>query len=276
MSSCLSYISKLRYPSLSIGASIASSIASSFGSSRAFSIGSKKRYSLLFLGAPGVGKGTFSKLIAPKFNAQVMTSSNLLRDVADDLLKNGNLNAKLTGEYIKECMKTGKLVSDDLVIPIVIDFLRNIQGSLIFDGFPRTLNQAARLQSEYPLDLGIYFKLPHHILVNKLLGRRVCTNKECGSSYNICEVNEGDIIMPSMKPKVSGTCDICGYELEIRVDDTLEVIEERLRIFYQQNDPIVNFYKFSGLLLEYDVKKGIDDVPDILNQIEQKLNNSYE
>ena len=106
-----------------------------------YSTSNLRRYSLLFLGAPGVGKGTFGKLIAPKFNAQLMTSSDLLRDVADNLLKNGQMNDKLNGEYIKECIRTGKLVSDDIVIPIVIDFLRNVQGSFIFDGFPRTLNQ---------------------------------------------------------------------------------------------------------------------------------------
>ena len=78
--------------------------------------------------------------------------------------------------------------------------------------------------------------------------------------------------MPSMKPKVDGICDECGCALEILVDDTLNVIEERLKVFYTQNDPIVNFYKSCGLLLEYDVKRGVDDVPDILNQIEQRLN----
>ena len=121
-----------------------------------------KRCSLLFLGAPGVGKGTFSKRIAPKFNAKIMTSSDLLRDAADSQCQSGNEEGKSNGEYIKQCIQRGQLVSDDIVIPIVIDFLRTVAGSFIFDGFPRTLNQAQRLQQEYPLDLGIYFKLPHH------------------------------------------------------------------------------------------------------------------
>merc|ERR1719189_1857277 len=141
-------------------------------------------------------------------------------------MKSNDQSCKENGEFIKNSMKTGKLVSDDIVIPIVIDFLRNVSNSFIFDGFPRTLKQAERLQQEYPLDLGIYFKLPHHILVDKLLGRRVCSNKECGRSFNITEINEGDIVMPSLKPKVDGICDECGSALEVRVDDTLEVIEE--------------------------------------------------
>merc|ERR1719384_2106344 len=139
-------------------------------------------------------------------------------------MKSNDQSCRENGEYIKNSMKTGKLVSDDIVIPIVIDFLRNVSNSFIFDGFPRTLKQAQRLQMEFPLDLGIYFKLPHHILVNKMLGRRVCS--KCNSVYNICQVNEGDIIMPSMEPKKSGVCDHCGSDLEIRIDDTLEVIEE--------------------------------------------------
>eukprot|EP00484_Ammonia_sp_Unknown_P007273 CAMPEP_0197058040 /NCGR_PEP_ID=MMETSP1384-20130603/103327_1 /TAXON_ID=29189 /ORGANISM="Ammonia sp." /LENGTH=270 /DNA_ID=CAMNT_0042492649 /DNA_START=218 /DNA_END=1030 /DNA_ORIENTATION=+ len=231
----------------------------------------RHRYSLLFLGAPGVGKGTFGKVIAPYFNAQLMTSSDLLRDAADEQLKSSDSEAKANGEYIKECIRTGKLVRDELVIPIVCEFLHNCSGSFIFDGFPRTINQAQQLQAKYPLDLGIYFKLPHHLLVNKMLGRRVCVNHDCNSSYNVTEINEGDIVMPSMKPKKDGVCDHCGSELEIRIDDTMEVIEERLRIFYEQNIPIVEFYKASGLLVEWDVKKGVDDIPDILSKIERKL-----
>ena len=82
--------------------------------------------------------------------------------------------------------------------------------------------------------------------------------------------------MPSMKPKVDGICDECGSALEIRVDDTLEVIEQRLDVFYAQNDPIVNFYKTSGLLLEYDVKRGVDDVPEILSQIQERLDREFD
>lgn len=247
-----------------------------------------RRHCLLFLGAPGVGKGTFGKRIAPHFNAQLMTSSDLLRAAADEQMKSNDQSCKENGEYIKNSMKTGKLVSDDIVIPIVIDFLRNVSNSFIFDGFPRTLKQAERLQQEYPLDLGIYFKLPHHILVNKMLGRRVCTNRACGASFNICEVNEGlsmlcdnvcmfvsellgEIVMPSMKPKKDGICDKCGSDLEIRVDDTLEIIEERMRIFYQQSKPIIEYYRSEGLLLEYEIKKGVDDVDDILEKIQKRL-----
>lgn len=163
----------------------------SLSSSSTSSSFANRRHSLLFLGAPGVGKGTFGKRIAPHFNAQLMTSSDLLRESADEQLKKNDDTSKQNGEYIKRCIQSGKLVSDDIVIPIVIDFLRNVSNSFIFDGFPRTLKQAERLQQEYPLDLGIYFKLPHHILVNKMLGRRICTNPECRASYNITEVNEG-------------------------------------------------------------------------------------
>lgn len=223
-----------------------------------------RRLSLLFLGAPGVGKGTFSKLIAPSFNAEIMTSSDLLRDAADR-------EQGADGAYIAECIGSGKLVSDEVVVPIVTSFLQSVPHSLILDGFPRTLNQAQRLQQHFPLDLGIYFRLPHHILLRKLLGRRVCGDPSCGASFNICEVAEGEIVMPSMAPKEHGVCDECSGQLKIRVDDTAEIIEERLKTFYQQNDPIVEFYRAEGLLLEYKVKRGIDDVPDITKSIRERL-----
>merc|ERR1712154_101230 len=110
-----------------------------------------------------------------------------------------------------------------------------------------------------------------HILMRKLLGRRVCTHGECGASFNVCEVNEGDIVMPSMAPKKEGVCDLCGSALAIRVDDTEEIIAERMRIFEEQNAPIVEFYRSEGLLLEYDVKKGVDDVPDVTAQMRDRL-----
>lgn len=90
-------------------------------------------------------------------------------------------------------------------------------------------------------------------------------------TMRLCVCYLGDIVMPSMAPKVDGICDRCGSELETRVDDTLEIIEERLRIFYQQNNPIVEYYGSQGLLLEYDIKRGVDDVDDILMKIQKRL-----
>jgi len=227
--------------------------------------------SVLFIGAPGVGKGTFGKLMAPYFNAQVLTSSYLLRSAAQQQMQNACSKAARRGEHIQHCIRTGSLVPDHVAVPIVCQFLRTVSGSFILDGFPRTLNQAQQMQQHCPLHLAIYFKLPRHVLVNKMLGRRVCSNQQCATVYNIFEVNEGPIRMPSMKPQIDGECDRCRHSLEIRSDDTLQVIEKRLQIFEEQNTPILDLYKSCGILLEHEVQRGVDDVPHILQKVNRHL-----
>lgn len=217
----------------------------------------KRTVRLLFLGAPGVGKGTYSKILAPHLNATIMASGDLLRDISDS--------------QVLDCIKNGRFVPDEIVIPLVIEFLRNLDCSLIFDGFPRTIYQAQTLQTEYPLDLAIHFCLPHEILVRKMLGRRVCI--QCKENYNVTDINEGDIIMPPLPSRIPGVCDLCHSPLETRIDDTKDIIEKRLKTFYAENEPIVKFYKDSGILIEHNVKTGINDMPHICQKIEQKLIN---
>mmetsp|Transcript_18946 Transcript_18946/g.23321 ORF Transcript_18946/g.23321 Transcript_18946/m.23321 type:complete len:163 (+) Transcript_18946:1-489(+) len=156
---------------------------------------------------------------------------------------------------------------------MVLDYLRTIPNSFILDGFPRNLNQSKLFHQYYGVDVVIHFKLPHDILLKKLTGRRVCIDMpKCPGNFNIADINEGDIVMPSMSPKIDGICDLCGKELTQRPDDNEESIEERLKIYYDKTGPIEQYFKDSGLLLEYNIKKGIDDVPDIIDKMNQFIN----
>lgn len=212
-------------------------------------------YNVLLLGAPGAGKGTYGKLMASAMNAKQMESGALCRAAA----QSGDAQ-------IREIMAKGTLIGDDLIFDMVVDYLKQNQGgptktSLLFDGFPRTVDQATRfhheIASEFPLDLAIHFKLPHHILKEKLLGRRVCTNKECGANYNVTNIDDGDIIMPPLNPQKEGICDKCGSELTMREDDNATTIENRLNLFYETNDPLIKFYHREGILMNYSIKRGI-------------------
>jgi len=123
----------------------------------------RKIYRFLFLGAPGVGKGTYGQLIAPVFRAKILGSGDLIRQ-ACKLTTNKQL-AKELNIYLQ----SGSLVPDDIIIPMVIEQLRNMTESFILDGFPRTLYQANRIHSEYQLDLAVHFFLPDEVLIKKII-----------------------------------------------------------------------------------------------------------
>ncbi|ETO13294.1 hypothetical protein RFI_24080 [Reticulomyxa filosa] len=205
-----------------------------------------QHYGFVLLGAPGVGKGTFSKGMSKEFDAKVITSGDLLRRASQDSKDTER------GRYLQQCIASGELVPDHIVLPMVVDQLRDQTKSFILDGFPRTLHQAQRINAEYHFDLAIYFTLPDSVLIQKMLGRRVCVH--CGRTFNIASINQGDIVMPSMRPQKDGTCDDCGHSLDVRVDDTSEVVLQRLELFHEVTSPIVSFYKEKGNLLEFEIK----------------------
>jgi adenylate kinase len=182
---------------------------------------------LIFLGAPGSGKGTQSnRLISSKGYKHVSTGDLLRSEISKDTE---------LGKEVKQVMDKGGLVSDDLVVRLLkanID-LRN--GNYIFDGYPRNIIQAKTLDNEviqdYP-SLAIYFDIDLDMLSERLTNRRTCRN--CGEIFNL-------ITKP---PKINGVCDKCGSsELAQRVDDQEDVIKSRLRVFKETIDPVISYYQ---------------------------------
>ena len=134
------------------------------------------------------------------------------------------------------------------------------QGFLL-DGFPRNLDQAHALDTileelGYSLDGVINVSVDNEILINRIIGRRIC--KKCGATYHV-EFN---------KPKTEGVCDVCGDELYIRKDDTRETAENRLNVYSSQTQPLLDFYSQRGLLLEID---GDQEVSKVFSDIALKL-----
>ena len=222
------------------------------------------------LGAPGAGKGTYGKMLSKQMNAKIMESGALCRAAA------------ASDVHIRNIINSGGLLGADEIFKMVENYLHSNHSSdskqsILFDGFPRNAPQAQKfhdsdLGAQYPLDLAIYFKLPHHVLMAKLLGRRVCRNKQCNANYNLCDIDDGEIVMKALRPMNNeGLCDKCDSELTQRNDDNGEVIEKRLNVFYAMNGPLLEFYEKRRILMSYEIKKGIEDFPDILHQIEQRL-----
>ena len=186
---------------------------------------------LIFLGAPGAGKGTQAEVISEKLSIPTISTGNIIRAA----LKNGTE----MGLKAKEFIEAGKLVPDDVVIGIIKERLAedDCNGGFILDGFPRTIPQAEALDNMgIIIDKVVDIDVPDENIVNRMSGRRVC--KACGSSYHI----------ENKKPKVEGVCDACGGELQIRKDDAPETVLDRLNVYHEQTEPLKDYYAKCGKL----------------------------
>ena len=196
-------------------------------------------HNLIFLGAPGAGKGTISKLVLAKYPLAHISTGDLLRaEVA--------AGTEL-GRQADALMKSGQLVPDEIVAGMVRSRLAkdDCKAGFILDGFPRTVAQAELLAAALA-DLGrklekvVYFKVADEILLQRLTARQNC--RGCDAIYN-------KLFMPS---KVEGICDKCGSELYQRSDDSLETAKSRLAVFYKQTSPLIDYYENAGMLLTID------------------------
>jgi len=194
---------------------------------------------LIFLGPPGVGKGTQADFISHKYKIPKLSTGDLLRE---SVLKETAL-----GKEAKEYMKRGELVPDAIVIGLVDEKLSSseCQNGFLLDGFPRTVAQADQLTSKLAslgnsLDRVIYFSLSKPEIVRRISGRRSCP--QCKAVYHL----------ESIPPKKSGLCDGCGIPLVQRNDDLPETIEARLAVYQEQTSPLINYYRERNILGELD------------------------
>ncbi len=207
---------------------------------------------LIFIGAPGSGKGTqASKLVTDRGFKHISTG---------DLLRSEIAKQSALGIEVKKVMDEGKLVSDDLVIRLLQANINLTQSQYIFDGYPRNLAQAETLDKEVlkgSPSLAVYFELDMAKLIARLTNRRTCKN--CGAIYNLI----------SKMPKVTGVCDVCGStDLVQRADDKEEVITNRLKVFKDTIDPVLKYYQDLGRLMKVDAEESVDK---IYNQISSKV-----
>lgn len=227
---------------------------------------------LMLLGAPGSGKGTFAKLLAPHYGLSILSAGDLVRAEikADTVL----------GRQIRRLNDSGQLVPDSLITPMLKNALNALpldhripsgakgKGGFILDGFPRTIAQAQELESFQDLDIVLNITLPEQVLVEKAVSRRICSNSGCGKGYNIAHILLGDIDMPPLLPKKPGVCDKCSSALIQRDDDTVETVTSRLKVYNQSTFPLIDFYRSKSILIEFPIKRGVDDFPRLLEVLE--------
>ncbi|MDV3429264.1 MAG: adenylate kinase [Bacillota bacterium] len=197
---------------------------------------------LILLGPPGAGKGTQAKSISNEYNIPHISTGDIFRK---------NISEKTTlGIEAKGYIDKGLLVPDELTVRIVEDRLKedDCKMGYLLDGFPRTIYQAEELDKLDKLDCVLLLKVPDEFILSRMTGRRVCAG--CGASFHVT----------NNPPKTEGICDLCGGELVQRKDDKKETVAQRIEVYKNQTEPLVNYYKNKGILKTVDGTLKIEEV----------------
>jgi len=200
----------------------------------------------IIFGAPGAGKGTYATRLQAKLGVDVIAMGDIFREIVKE---KSDLAAKVKGY-----MEKGSLVPDEVVVEVLKSHLAKISGGkgFILDGYPRTLDQAKKLDGITQIDVIMQLNVPDWIIIERLSTRRVCKN--CGTIFNV----------KFLKPKVEGVCDKCGGPLYQRADDNPETIKNRLKVYQEQTAPLIEFYKEKKVpFIELETKT-LDQPPEVM------------
>lgn len=208
---------------------------------------------IIFLGAPGSGKGTVASILYQKWGYFHLSSGDLLRETART-----NSEIALQAKRFMEC---GELVPDEILVPLIELKLQSVDNACcIFDGFPRTLKQADMLdevlgRKNARVDKVILLEVSQTVLLQRLGGRRVC--KVCGANYHVL----------NRPPKQFGKCDLCGGILYQRQDDTEETILKRLDVYTKDTEPLITRYSAKKLLKRINADEDGEIIAEKIRQV---------
>jgi adenylate kinase len=202
---------------------------------------------IIFLGAPGAGKGTQAARVAQELKLVHIASGDLFRQALDQRTE--------LAMQARSYMDKGMLVPDEITIRMVLERISapDCEPGVIFDGFPRNLKQAEALdkalaEQSKTIDKVVYIRVSEKELLERLSGRWIC--RQCQAPYHT--VNS--------PPKVWGRCDQCGGELYQRTDDTVETVKNRLEVYFAETAPLIDYYTQAGKLLEVEGEGSVDEV----------------
>ncbi|MDR2909687.1 MAG: adenylate kinase [Oscillospiraceae bacterium] len=206
---------------------------------------------LIFLGAPGAGKGTHAKAVSEKLDIPTISTGNIIREAIKQ--------ETMAGLKARAFVEKGRLVPDGIVIEMLKERLsaNDCENGYILDGFPRNTAQAEALDSMgVVIDRVLDLEVEDHVIEERLTGRRVC--ESCGASYHV-------VYNPSLK---GDHCAECGGRLITRPDDAPEVVKDRLRVYHEQTEPLKGYYKALGKLF---VAVGADEVSETTRRVFEAL-----
>ena len=210
---------------------------------------------IVMLGSPGVGKGTYAKILSDKYNIPRISVGDLFRKAIRDETE--------LGKKIRGYVSRGDLVPDEMVIELVKERLQedDCKNGFFLDGFPRTIAQAEAIEKFKKVDKAFNFVASDGVIMSRLGGRRTC--RECGAIYHVENI-------PS---KVEGVCDRCGGGLYQRSDETSQAIKNRLRVYREKTKPVIDYFRKKGLLADIDANYQFEEVDKVISQCEMHLQN---
>lgn len=219
----------------------------------------------VFLGPPGVGKGTYATRVADWLSITHVAAGDLVREE----IKSGSA----LGKEMARIANSGDLLPDEMVTRLLRKRVQRAEQEgepgVLLDGFPRTVAQAEELLSIADVQLALNLRLREDVLLEKCLGRRICA--KCGKGYNIADINAPAdptrglpaIVMPPLNPPPE-----CEHHLETRADDTPSVVQHRLTVYKRSAAPLESFFREQGLLMDFDITGGI---PETLPRLKAAL-----
>jgi adenylate kinase len=200
-----------------------------------------KLFNLVFIGPPGGGKGTEIQLLQQEHYIKISTG---------DLLRNEVSKKTPLGLSIQQDMDSGKLITDSIVTKLLDQELKQSKNGLIFDGYPRNIKQAKKLdklleENKLKIDAIIHIDTPDYLIIKRISGRYIC--KTCGATYNKYGV----------VPKKDGICDVCkGTEFKTRADDKLSVVKKRLKDYHDEEQVLLGYYNKKDIVYRIDASAG--------------------
>lgn len=201
---------------------------------------------IILLGSPGAGKGTHCKRIVARYG--------LLHLSSGDILRQESAAGTELGKKAQSFMDSGTLVPDRIIVEMMVGAIKkSLKKGFVLDGFPRTVNQAVELdkslaRSRQKIDVVLNLIVDDRVVIERLTGRRSCP--QCGAVYHL----------KNLKPRVEGICDNDGTALVQRQDDSIEVVENRLKVYRRQTKPVVAYYKNTNTVCDIDANRDADDV----------------
>jgi len=206
---------------------------------------------IVLLGAPGAGKGTQCKRISVRYG--------LLHLSSGDILRQERAAGTELGKKARGYMDSGGLVPDEVIVEMMAEAIKKAsqKTGLVLDGFPRTVNQAVKLDESLTgngqrIDVVLNLNIEQEVVSERMTGRRSCP--KCGAVYHI----------KNLKPKVEGKCDNDGAELVQRPDDSLDVVKNRFRAYHEQTKPVVDYYKNNNTVYDIDANRVVDEVSTLV------------
>ncbi|MCL5090506.1 MAG: nucleoside monophosphate kinase [Patescibacteria group bacterium] len=213
---------------------------------------------ILLVGPIASGKGTQAQKLIEKYNLAHLEMGGLLRSITKE--------ESPLGYKVKDFLDNGKLVTDEIVVEIVENYLQSIGklDGILFDGFPRILSQAKFFEDflrrkDLKIDIVLSLTLPKEEILSRILNRRTC--EKCGKIYNVV----------TKPPKVEGVCDDCGGKLVTRSDETPEKTATRIAWFEKEVIPMINYYKEKGMVEEVDGNRPVEVIfEDIVSRLQKR------